>query len=594
MSSPIVSVIVPAYNNAEFLGATIQSVLDQSYPHFELIVVNDASPDNVDEVVQQFHDPRIRTIVHATNQGLSAARNTGMRASTGAIIALLDGDDLFLPDKLREHVAFLDAHPEIGVSYNARFELDHSALSIRELWRPPRTVDLRDLVAHFPFSPSDMVLRREWAFRVGLFDEYHVYVGEDLDINVRLALAGCRFGGIDRALNLRRYHAGRRLGNLPGVIADTLRPLDAAFADPRCPEAVRQRKDQAYATHYMLWAAIAFGQEETAVGQEFARAALQRDPRLLLGHPSPFLAALIAHSCVDESVDHDALLRAMLDQLPPAGAGLDPADCDDAVAHGYLILKVRTALWRDEAYSRQHFARAAAPCYCRCPVPGAAMATVGLRGRDGDGRGASGPGAPGRRHGLLGTPHEVRRLKGSLALNRAFQDFHAGNFTTVLSSAAGAPTAHNPTVFGQPCALSILLRSVVANVRPEEHHRGDCDTAMNNGLAHAGHAHASFPLGLAARSVRRPLANARKCGCVWPNGRRGICSTTALPAICPSRIATSPWDGWPRRAVPSGRANGSSATAARGECGARRQFLHRLGDRDRPRFDLGHPLHRAL
>ncbi|MEZ4718353.1 MAG: hypothetical protein R2851_20010 [Caldilineaceae bacterium] len=123
-----------------------------------------------------------------------------------------------------------------------------------------------------PLQPQRHGAAPEWAFRVGLFDEYHVYVGEDLDINVRLALAGCRFGGIDRALNLRRYHAGRRLGNLPGVIADTLRPLDAAFADPRCPEAVRQRKDQAYATHYMLWAAIAFGQEETAVGQEFARA----------------------------------------------------------------------------------------------------------------------------------------------------------------------------------------------------------------------------------------------------------------------------------------------------------------------------------
>ena len=74
MAAPLVSVIVPAYNNAEFLGATIQSVLDQSYPHFELIVVNDASPDNVGEVVQQFRDPRMRTIVHAQNKGLSAAR----------------------------------------------------------------------------------------------------------------------------------------------------------------------------------------------------------------------------------------------------------------------------------------------------------------------------------------------------------------------------------------------------------------------------------------------------------------------------------------------------------------------------------------
>ena len=101
MKSPLVSVIIPAYKNAEFLSDAINSVLKQTCSHFELIIVNDASPDNTDEVVKTFYDPRIKYILHEKNKGLSAARNTGIRNSTGDYIALLDGDDYFHPDKLR-------------------------------------------------------------------------------------------------------------------------------------------------------------------------------------------------------------------------------------------------------------------------------------------------------------------------------------------------------------------------------------------------------------------------------------------------------------------------------------------------------------
>jgi glycosyltransferase involved in cell wall biosynthesis len=196
MAQPLVSVIIPAYNNAEYLGETIQSVLNQTYSNLEVMVVNDASPDNVHAVVQQFNDARIKYIRHEKNQGLSAARNTGIRASIGEIIALLDGDDLFHPEKLQVHVEYLEKHPKVGVTYNPRFELNHSSNTIRELWWPPSIVALSDLVCGFPFSPSDMVLRRDWVFRLSLFDESYTYVGEDLDINCRLALAGCKFGSV--------------------------------------------------------------------------------------------------------------------------------------------------------------------------------------------------------------------------------------------------------------------------------------------------------------------------------------------------------------------------------------------------------------
>ena len=143
---PLVSVVVPAYNQADFLAETIESVLAQSYPHFELVVVNDASPDHTDDIVGRFTDPRLSYVRHDVNRGLPAARNSGMRASNGEIIALLDADDLFLPEKLRHHVDFFQQHPEIGVSFNNRYELDHSAETIRSMWRPPRHAGLKELL----------------------------------------------------------------------------------------------------------------------------------------------------------------------------------------------------------------------------------------------------------------------------------------------------------------------------------------------------------------------------------------------------------------------------------------------------------------
>src|ERR1041385_3866377 len=100
MNSPKVSVIIPTYNHAEYLPEAIQSVLEQTYPDFELLIVNDGSTDHTGEVVQQFTDPRIHYL-EQENRGATAARNTGICASSGELIALLDADDLWHPEKLQ-------------------------------------------------------------------------------------------------------------------------------------------------------------------------------------------------------------------------------------------------------------------------------------------------------------------------------------------------------------------------------------------------------------------------------------------------------------------------------------------------------------
>lgn len=118
--APAVSVILPVYNRSASLGAAIQSVLTQSYDDLELIVVDDASSEDLKPIVEGFSDSRMRYIRREMNGGASAARNTGLVAAEGRFIAFQDSDDLWLPDKLKIQMALLEAMPEVGVVVHSK------------------------------------------------------------------------------------------------------------------------------------------------------------------------------------------------------------------------------------------------------------------------------------------------------------------------------------------------------------------------------------------------------------------------------------------------------------------------------------------
>ncbi|MBE9178913.1 glycosyltransferase family 2 protein [Oculatella sp. LEGE 06141] len=111
-----VSVVIPVYNAEKYIAATVQSVLNQTYTDFELLIVDDGAIDRSIELCQQFADPRIK-IIHQPNRGVSAARNAGIREAKGRYIAFLDGDDLWTADKLEKHVQHLESSPNVGVSF---------------------------------------------------------------------------------------------------------------------------------------------------------------------------------------------------------------------------------------------------------------------------------------------------------------------------------------------------------------------------------------------------------------------------------------------------------------------------------------------
>lgn len=117
MADPKVSVLLAAYNTKEeYLRAAIDSVLAQTFPDFELLIVDDASPDrNVEAVVRSYTDPRVKYFLNEQNMGISKTRTKLMQLAHGEYLAVMDHDDLILPEKLARQVSYMDANPDIGI-----------------------------------------------------------------------------------------------------------------------------------------------------------------------------------------------------------------------------------------------------------------------------------------------------------------------------------------------------------------------------------------------------------------------------------------------------------------------------------------------
>ena len=464
MNSILVSIVIPAYNQAEFLADTIQSVLNQTYQNFEMIIVNDASTDNTNQVIGQFDDSRLKYIVHDKNLKLSSTRNTGIKASKGEIIFLLDADDLFHAEKLQAHVKFLETHPEIGVSYNARFELNHSSNTIREMWRPPLTVSLNELILGFPFSPSDTVIRREWAFKVGLFDP-EVGTAEDTDFPCRLALEGCQFAGIERALNYRRYHSGKGRKNLSGRINDVKRVQAEIFADPRCPDDVRALGRMAIRHHLMVIVSLALIQNETELAQKYVRELVELDPSVVEGKPCELVEFLLSECIADDSVDHEALLRQVFTQLPQELTGLS-SQYDWSVARGYLWKGIRAITWGREDDGWAYLSRANS-AHARLDTSLMQHTTYHLLGYEKE----FGPEAVDvilkkLSSGLnqFGYRRAGHSLEGSYWANRAFDHYRAREYASVPREVLKA-MMNDLSFLVNRGVISIFLRSIVKAVR---------------------------------------------------------------------------------------------------------------------------------
>jgi glycosyltransferase involved in cell wall biosynthesis len=199
-AAPLVSVIVPAYNAERFLSRAMRSALAQTYPHIELIVVDDGSTDRTADVIRSFRDARIRHLSQP-NSGQGAARNHGIRMSAGRYVTFLDADDVYLPEKVERQVRFFETHQEYQITFCRALHF-YSRRPTELLVRPgsPGSGDVfRQLLRASFINPNTMmiagnILRDRFLFRE---DRYYP---EEWDLCLRLARAGYRFGHQDEPL----------------------------------------------------------------------------------------------------------------------------------------------------------------------------------------------------------------------------------------------------------------------------------------------------------------------------------------------------------------------------------------------------------
>ena len=168
-NKPTVSIIIPTYNREQLIARSIKSVLNQTYQDFEIIIVDDASTDNTEEVISNFNDKRIRYIRHEKNKGAAAARNTGIRAARCDYIAYQDSDDEWLPEKLARQMELLeDASPQVGVIYTGFWKTEnHRRTYIPFSWVSQKNGDIHKELLKGNFIGSPVVLTKKECFRQG-------------------------------------------------------------------------------------------------------------------------------------------------------------------------------------------------------------------------------------------------------------------------------------------------------------------------------------------------------------------------------------------------------------------------------------------
>lgn len=216
--NPNVSVILPTYNRAHLIKGSLQSVLDQSYRDFEVIVVDDGSTDNTEEVIRGFKDNRIRYIRCNNNRGASAARNTGLQACRGKYVAFIDSDDIWKKDKLKKQVdVFLSSPAEVGVVYTA---LWHNRKQIcSSIYIHKKDGDLHEYLLHGPFFiiPSVAMIRKDCFKLSGTFDE-RLKTHGDWDLMIRIS-KHYHFRFIDEPLVIKYTYDDNISNNIRNAIS---------------------------------------------------------------------------------------------------------------------------------------------------------------------------------------------------------------------------------------------------------------------------------------------------------------------------------------------------------------------------------------
>ncbi len=202
--APLVSVLMPVYKTAPYLREAMDSMLCQTFKDFELIVLNDCSPDNAEEILDAYDDSRIVRYKGENNVGLSNVLNVGIEMARGKYIARMDSDDISLPNRLQIQVDYLETHSEIDlVSVGMQLFGAKESVWIRE--RNPEKVKIEALF-HSPVLHASSMWRKDSFERHGLRFRQEMVPAEDYDLWTRAMLKGLKLVNLPEVLYEYRIH----------------------------------------------------------------------------------------------------------------------------------------------------------------------------------------------------------------------------------------------------------------------------------------------------------------------------------------------------------------------------------------------------
>ena len=283
-TSPLITVIVVNYNYGRYLAECVDSVIAQTYPNMEIIVVDDGSTDNSLNILQSYNGKVF--VLHQENKGVSAARNAGVLASNGEWVAFLDSDDTWQPEKLQRQSSCIE-DSAVGMVFCAVEYMDDSGRHLGYT-RPQLGSDVLAQLVTFTsptIAPSSAVVRRECLRDLGGFDE-DLSTAADLDMWTRIA-AKYKICAITTPLVRYRRHSQSMQSNLALFENDNYRVLTKVFSAPSCAR-VHHLRRRSLGRFYMILSGSYFKQGNWRRAIDCTFKALSYQPQelgYLLGFP---------------------------------------------------------------------------------------------------------------------------------------------------------------------------------------------------------------------------------------------------------------------------------------------------------------------
>ena len=204
-TTPLVSVVMPTYRRAHLLPRSIDSILSQTFTDFELIIINDGSDDNTDQVINSYKDKRIRYYKNPQNKGISYSRNKGFNLARGKYIMIMDDDDISLPNRIKVQTTFLEKNPNIDVL----------AGQIEGFPLVPKTHDLiaTELIQHNVIGNANIMYKKDFALKHNITYNQSLQLSEDWNYWLDMLFNGAKFNAIDDVVIKRdvfshKYHSG--------------------------------------------------------------------------------------------------------------------------------------------------------------------------------------------------------------------------------------------------------------------------------------------------------------------------------------------------------------------------------------------------